>query len=492
VPGVPGRGLFFGYGYYTSRMCSYRFIARALSVLFALVGFSLTARAADYSFSTQHSNPSYALTRDLTFKGSGTIWWRWVGVTTWSQVNLTTGGVVVVNTGYDSYNGTWVASPLGTNVTWNTTVYNVPDQKTLTLPSKTFEYTRNTSQGVQGTMTVPTYTKTVEHTRNSALNAGNYNGTELTAVSVSFGDGSLSPAVTDPNNPLPKAGDVLLLFNNKTGSPKTVTIQGKEVELQPGWNTLRYQGPVDATTGYPTADGLGLDIPYVGKTGADGVKYVASEYTGVYSGDAQLGFGWQAASTGITITGQSVTGAMLTIPGDGGGPTTLVGLAPVGQQSLNNTSTTTATISNPNTTPPPTPTGSGTTSTGAVSGSSSGTGATSGGAAVAASGTAGEGGFYNAPGLGDVLSEGQGIANELKNTVGGVGDTLKGKTWKWWNIGEAGIGQDSSWLETNINILGRDYRLINADMSWIAWLRAMLVVGVKVSFVVAVIKLFLK
>jgi hypothetical protein len=289
---------------------------------------------------------------------------------------------------------------------------------------------------------------------------------------------------------VPEKGDVLLLLNNTTGQPQTVTIQGQEVELLPGMNTVRYQGPVDPITGFPTEGGL-PNIPYIGITGQDGVKYAMADYKVNFGSEIGDYYNWSGGNTSATVSGTSVTGAMLTIPGQNGQPTTLIGLPPVSPQPMTNTSATTPTISNPNTTPPTSPPSSGTTS-GTVSGSGSGTGTSSGGASVAAAGTAGEGGFYNAPGLGDVLGEGQGIANELKNTIGGVGDSLKGKTWKWWNISEAGLGSDSSWLDTQVVIAGTSFKLVNIDHDWLSWIRQFLVLGIKVTFVFMVIKLFLK
>lgn len=299
--------------------------------------------------------------------------------------------------------------------------------------------------------------------------------------------------IQNPNGgpPPTTCGIRQMLLNNLTSADVKVMMGNQEVTLKPGINQLRYQGGIDAD-GNPTE--LGSNFVGKGFTGSDGTKYHYAEY----SGWGEFA-GWKAPPPGdYTVTGDPAQGAMFTRPSNvAGGAVNMVGLKPTRPVTLPTTqrpaNQTWPGLANPTTGAPvavAAPSTGSTTNT--ITAGSVGGGTGSGGAPVVATGQTGEGGFYNAPGLDDVLGDGDGKAQGLKDAITGKADALKGKTWKWWNIQESGLGQDSSWLNTSVVIAGTSHKLIKIDPDFLPWMRSMFLLMVKVSFVFAIIKLVMK
>jgi hypothetical protein len=504
------------HGHHSSRLRAHRGIAGALLVLLALVCFPLTAQAA--TSATAGYNVTYGLGRKVVLQGSGLIFYRVKGSTTWQSGSLPMNLATFSMEPGGSY---WLGFYTSVSSSFNTTqaISNgTKDTKTSTVVTKSWEFSRNSSAGVQfsGSASLPATVCTTTWQQNA------YNGSRITH---DFGDyiidcGSATAPkwqVTDPAPLPPETKDMKEMFlqlYNGLGEATTLKMGGVDLTLQPGWNTFRYRGATDAN-GYPTASGIPAGLTVV--TGSDGTQYVIGGISpGIEYGDPKW---WNYP--GASVVGNGVDGPSLVVPG-GYGP----GSGPLGSNSYvplpplpprpPPSSEPIVVGQDPPTWfgPPSAPTpsgpisgGSGGSSSGGSSGGSSGSGGASTGGSTGGESTGngntvggvtgpgegeGAGGYYNAPGSGDVVAEGLAIGKGLQTTGEGIVSGLKARNWKWWSIAEPSIGQDTSWLDTQVTINGTSFKLINMDRDWLSWLRSLLLWAVKVMFVLAVIRLFMK
>lgn len=107
-----------------------------------------------------------------------------------------------------------------------------------------------------------------------------FNGTgDKTVTSTQTGDQGPPPP--------PPHDELTLMLNNDTGVPKNIMWGDKMITLQPGINAIRYDGPIDSVTGFPTVGPSDLAGRLV--TGPDGRAFFAATLSpsGLDSGEVR-------------------------------------------------------------------------------------------------------------------------------------------------------------------------------------------------------------
>jgi len=463
-------------------MRSDRFTASALYLLASLVCSSLS-NAQSLTHTTIASSGSISLGCDVQVTAYQNTWLRKQGTSSWLQFSA--GTALLKNyIGPTGSLGFYQSGTYAGNGASNTSGFDAP----VSPQSETWEYAYTNGGPVAGTFPLNLAANSVKIIYGGS--AASVFRAQLLDIMVNIPASGNGPAtVNNPNtteNGKP-VGVLQFLLNNLTSNDVTVNFGGTDVTLKPGINQVRYQGGIDSVTGFPT------DVPAQFKgnliTGDDGTKFLYAAYSGW---GENAGF-HQPAPGDYEVSGNADSGSIFVYPSEQGG-SNMVQLQPIRpvtlpQQSLAPGQSWQTVVSS--TAPAPTVSTSG--SNGTATGTNVGTGSGPGASPVAAAGTAGEGGFFNSPSLDDVIGAGNASANEMKGVLTAKQSAIHGRTWKWWSTSEGGVGQDTSWVNTTVTIMGfGTYKLVNLDLDWLAWFRAMLVLMVKVGFVVSVIKLFMK
>lgn len=369
---------------------------------------------------------------------------------------------------------------------------------------------------------------------------GSWDTLLLPALQVALGGPGGPVTITDPLAPAPEPepekefGDAIMLLDNRTGLGLEVPFGDEALALEPGYNAFPFSGELDED-GLPAARGDML----LGKVvGPDGQTYFVGRIGNGIEGPPQWSsppgplevFPPTSGQTGpvVKLPNAAGSGALndyVTLPSGmtkgnnvplpGGMAAGSAGLPP-GVTGGTAGALSNGTISGGTSYLPPgysAGTVKGNTSSGSGSGSGSGSSGSSGGATggMSAGGitkddSSTDGGPY-LPGasMAGLAAEGKAMGQQAGQAVGqvvsgGLGEaTAAGSDifgpdgFSFWSAPDAGFfsGSDSSWTDFTLPLAQFSVN-IKIPLEWLSLIRAILVWGVKIWFVLACIKLVMR